>query len=224
MFSSILTETVSGITFQQILICFCGSICSGLIISLFYRSSMRASRAFLITTAILPSIVMTVIMMVNGNLGVGIAVAGSFSLVRFRSMEGRSSDIAVIFAAMAAGLACGMGYVTFAMVLSLMICMAGWVLSHLNLFGQNQNLRFLSITIPEDLNFAEAFQDLFASYTKKSRLTEIRTINLGSLYELHYEVTLNHPEEEKEFMDQIRTRNGNLTVRSTLMAPVSTEL
>ena len=224
MFSSILTQTVSGISFQQILICFGGSVLCGLIIALFYRSTMRASRAFLITTAVLPSIVMTVIMMVNGNLGVGIAVAGSFSLVRFRSMEGRFSDIAVIFAAMAAGLACGMGYVTFSIVISLLICVAGWALSHLHVFSQNQSLRFLTITIPEDLNFAEAFQDIFARYTKQSKLTEIRTVNLGALYELHYEVTLNNLDQEKELMDQIRIRNGNLTVRSTLMAPVSTEL
>lgn len=224
MFSSILTQTVSGISFQQILICFGGSVLCGVIIALFYRSTMRASKAFCVTIAILPAIVMTVIMMVNGNLGAGIAVAGSFSLVRFRSMEGRSSDIAVIFAAMAAGLACGMGYVTFSIVISLLICVAGWALSHLRVFSQNQSLRFLTITIPEDLNFAEAFQDIFARYTKQSKLTEIRTVNLGALYELHYEVTLNNPDQEKELMDQIRTRNGNLTVRSTLMAPVSTEL
>ena len=222
MFSSILTGNLNLTNF---IICIFTSLILGVISALVHKSaSERNSQNFINTLAILPALVTTVIIMVNGNLGVGIAVAGSFSLVRFRSMEGRFSDIAVIFAAMAAGLACGMGYVTFSIVISLLICVAGWALSHLHVFSQNQSLRFLTITIPEDLNFAEAFQDIFARYTKQSKLTEIRTVNLGALYELHYEVTLNNLDQEKELMDQIRTRNGNLTVRSTLMAPVSTEL
>lgn len=222
MFSSLLVE--EGITLTEIALCSASAIVCGLIIALAYRSASHPSRSFSLTMAVLPMIVMVVILMVNGNLGVGVAVAGSFSLVRFRSLPGKASDIAVVFFSMAAGLACGTGYATFALASTIAITLIALVLVKTNVFSQPGNLRYLTITIPEDLNYAEAFRDIFADFTKHAQLSSLKTVNLGALYELRYEVTLKDQAREKELLDAIRTRNGNLTVMSSLMAPLSTEL
>lgn len=222
MFSTILVNT--ELTLAEIAICSAAAIICGLIIALSYRAAAHTSRSFALTTAVLPIMVMIVILMVNGNLGVGVAVAGSFSLVRFRSLPGKASDIAAVFLAMAAGLACGMGYVTFAVAMTILICAVAFALSKSGLFSQSESLRYLTITIPEDLDYADAFADIFKSFTHAYKLTAMKTVNLGALYELRYEVTLKDPGQEKAMLDQIRVRNGNLTVQSSLMAPVSNEL
>lgn len=222
MFSTILVNT--ELTLTEIAICFAAAIVCGLIIALSYKASAHPSKSFALTTAVLPAMVMIVILMVNGNLGVGVAVAGSFSLVRFRSLPGKASDIAAVFLAMAAGLACGTGYVTFALAMTIGICLISYVLYRSSLFSQPESLRYLTITIPEDLDYANAFADIFKSFTREHKLTAMKTVNLGALYELRYEVTLNNPAQEKAMLDQIRTRNGNLTVQSSLMAPIGTEL
>ncbi len=222
MFHSILVST--ELTATEILLCTASAIVCGMIISIAYKSVSHTSKAFAMTTAFLPVIVMAVIMMVNGNLGVGVAVAGSFSLVRFRSLPGKSSDIAAVFLAMGAGLACGMGYVTFAMAMTALITAMAYAMTKTRLFDQPESLRYLMITIPEDLDYADAFRDIYATYTKRADLTAMRTVNLGALYELRYEVILKDPAKEKEMLDMIRTRNGNLTVQSSLMAPAGTEL
>ena len=222
MFHSILIST--ELTAAEILICSASALVCGLILSLAYKSAAHASKAFALASAFLPMIVMSVIMMVNGNLGVGVAVAGSFSLVRFRSLPGKASDIAVIFLAMGAGLACGMGYVTFALAMTVMITGTAYLLAKTSLFSQPETLRYLMITIPEDLDYAGAFADIFGHYTKNAKLTGMRTVNLGALYELRYEITLKDVTAEKEMLDMIRTRNGNLTIQSSLLAPAGTEL
>ena len=222
MFSTILVNT--ELTLAEIAICSAAAIVCGLIIALCYKAAAHPSKSFALTTAMLPAMVMIVIMMVNGNLGVGVAVAGSFSLVRFRSLPGKASDIAAVFLAMAAGLACGTGYATFALTMTIGICLISYGLYKSGLFSQPESLRYLTITIPEDLDYANVFADIFKSFTKYHKLTAMKTVNLGALYELRYEVTLKEPEEEKAMLDQIRTRNGNLTVQSSLMAPIGTEL
>ena len=222
MFSSILAS--ADLTLLEIALCTASAVVCGLMISLSYKAVSTPSRSFALTTAILPVIVMVVILMVNGNLGVGVAVAGSFSLVRFRSLPGKASDIAVVFLSMASGLACGTGYATFALLSTLVICLLGVVLTKTGLFNQKPTLRYLTITIPEDLDYADAFADIFDEYTKRADLTSMKTVNLGALYELRYEVFLKDTSKEKTMLDMIRTRNGNLTVMSSLMAPLGTEL
>ena len=222
MFSSVLVS--AELTLTEILLCTASAIVCGLIIALSYKSVSHPSKSFSLTVAVLPMIVMAVIMMVNGNLGVGVAVAGSFSLVRFRSLPGKASDIAVVFMAMAAGLACGTGYASFALAVTVAVVLVTFALVKTNLFSAPRTLRYLTITIPEDLNYAEAFEDIFREYTRNAEMTAMKTVNLGALYELRYEVTLRDPAKEKNMLDEIRTRNGNLTVHSSLMAPAGTEL
>ncbi len=219
MFGTILTE--SQLTVSEIGICAACALICGMIISLSYKAISTSSKSFLLTTAILPVIVMMVIMMVNGNLGVGVAVAGSFSLVRFRSLPGKASDIAVVFLSMAAGLACGTGYVFYAAALSTVISLVLIVLNSSGLFRQDPSHRYVTIMIPEDLDYAEAFADIFKKYTYGASLNSMKTVNLG---ELRYELQLRDSSSEKAMLDEIRTRNGNLTVTSSLMAPIGTEL
>ena len=172
MFTSILSNSASYITFEQIALCFFGALLCGFVIALAYHMLADMSRSFALTLTLLPAIVMMVIMMVNGNLGVGVAVAGSFSLVRFRSQPGKASDIGVIFLAMGAGLACGMGYITFALAMVILCIAAAVLFSKLPLFSTPSGQRYLMIQVPEDLNYANAFDDLFEKYTSSSQLME----------------------------------------------------
>jgi uncharacterized membrane protein YhiD involved in acid resistance len=151
--------------------------------------------------------------MVNGNLGVGVAVAGSFSLVRFRSLPGKASDIAAVFLAMAAGLACGMGYLGYAVLFALVLGMLMLILDRLSqrLPRPTQD-KTLRITIPEDLDYCQLFDDLFAEYTSCWESVAVKSTNLGSLFKLTYHVTLKNPKLEKEFLDALRCRNGNLEI------------
>ena len=194
------------------MICLAASIICGLIISLVYKHCEHASRSFLMTLALLPAIVQMVIMMVNGNLGVGVAVAGSFSLVKFRSLPGKASDILVIFLSMAVGLCTGMGYVVFAMALSIILCMILLVFAKTSILATDTSYRNLRIIIPEDLDYTDVFKDIFRKYTKKAEIQSVRTMNLGTMYQITYNVELNDVMKEKEMLDAIRVRNGNLAI------------
>ena len=224
MFTSILSNSASYITYEQIALCFFGALLCGFVIALAYHMLADMSRSFALTLTLLPAIVMMVILMVNGNLGVGVAVAGSFSLVRFRSQPGKASDIAVIFLAMGAGLACGTGYITFAMVMTLLCIGAAVLLARLPLFSSPSSQRYLMVQVPEDLSYADAFDDLFAKYTSKAELMEVRTTHMGMLNELQYRIDLKDPEKEQALINELRTRNGNLTIRCTIQAPILAQL
>ena len=164
------------------------------------------------TLILLPMLVQTVIMVVNGNVGTGVAVAGAFSLVRFRSLPGNSREITTVFAAMAAGLANGMGYLELSLVLTLIFGLATLVLE--TAFGMNARVteKDLRITIPESLDYYHVFDDIFEKYLKRAELVRVKTTNMGSLYELEYAVTEADEEKEKEMIDAIRVRNGNLNI------------
>ena len=224
MFTSILTNTSSGLSVSAVLICLAASLASGVILALAYRSCEHPSKSFTVTTALLPAIVQMVILMVNGNLGAGVAVAGSFSLVRFRSMPGKASDILIIFIAMAMGLCTGMGYVLLAVTLAVLFAAAYILLSKTPLLDEETSYRSLRITIPEDLDYGSAFTDLFADYTRKAAVTSVRTVNLGTLYQITYDIELKDPAQEKDFLDAVRMRNGNLSVVCSHAATAVTEL
>lgn len=217
MFTSIFTTT--SLTITTILTALAVSMLCGLVISVMMRNCFSASNNFLVSIIILPMIVMSVIIMVNGNLGVGVAVAGSFSLVRFRSLPGKSSDIVGLFLAMAAGLACGTGYVTFALTFTIICSIAFALFSKLSFFDYQANERQLRIMIPEDLDFTNIFTDILDKYTNRYRLESVKTVNLGSMYQIQYRVQLKNSLDEKKMLDTLRERNGNLTVSSSL--PVS---
>ncbi len=212
MFSSILTNASSGLNLTSFLICLGVSLVCGILLACVYRQSEHPTKSFLITLAMLPAIVQIVILMVNGNLGVGVAVAGSFSLVRFRSLPGKASDILIIFLAMGLGLCTGMGYVWFALAMAVILCCVLLLFSKTNILEPDSSYRNLRITIPEDLDYTNVFDDVFAEYTKSAKVTAVRTINLGTMYQIIYDVMLKDPTQEKKMIDQLRVRNGNLAI------------
>lgn len=200
------------LTLTSFLICTGVSLLLGVGTALVAGYRSRSTQSLAITLAILPAVVQAVIMLVNGSIGAGIAVAGAFSLVRFRSAPGTAREIAAIFLAMAIGLATGMGYVGLAALLFLILAGAMLALTVLR-FGQKEDAgRILKITIPEDLDYDGLFDDLFERYTTAHMLEKVKTTNMGTLYELRYRITLRQEPVPKVFLDELRCRNGNLNI------------
>lgn len=217
MFSSIIDNSV-GLTAQSTIFCTLTSAILGLAAALLYRlNNPRASKNLMVTLVVLPVLVQSVIMLVNGSVGAGIAVMGAFNLVRFRSAPGTSREICYVFLAMGIGLATGMGYLGFAVIITLA---AGLILALLGFtpaFGIVRSAKLLRILIPEDLDYMTCFKDIFAEYLSSARLVMSKTVSMGTLYELRYEIILKNSEKEKEFLDKIRVRNGNLTVACSIL-------
>lgn len=200
------------LTLTSFLICMGVSLLLGVGTALVAGYRSRSTQSLAVTLAILPAVVQAVIMLVNGSIGAGIAVAGAFSLVRFRSAPGTAREIAAIFLAMAIGLATGMGYVGLAALLFLILAGAMLALTALR-FGQKEDAgRILKITIPEDLDYDGLFDDLFERYTTAHMLEKVKTTNMGTLYELRYRITLRQEPVPKVFLDELRCRNGNLNI------------
>jgi uncharacterized membrane protein YhiD involved in acid resistance len=209
MFNSILG---SELTLVNFLICIGVSFVLGLIVSLVHMKTARSSKNFVTTLAILPSLVAMAILLVNGNLGAGVATVGVFSLVRFRSIAGNSRSILSVFFSMAIGLAVGTGYIAFAVLFTLIIA-ALLVALHFFNFGEMSTAeKKLTIVVPEDVDYADIFDDIFAQYTRSHTLEKSKTTNMGSLFELVYRVVLKSDANEKQFIDKIRIKNGNLKV------------
>ena len=211
MLESILTTT-TDLTIAQYLILTGVSLLLGLISALVYMHRNTYTKGFVLSLVLLPTVVQTVILLVSGNLGAGVAVAGTFSLVRFRSVPGGAREIAAIFTAMAIGLATGMGYIAVAALLTVAVGLASLVMIHLRFGEQDANKRRLRVTMPEDLDYTKVFDDVFSQYATQVELKKVKTTNLGSMFELQYDLTLRDPEQEKPFLDAIRTRNGNLNI------------
>lgn len=215
MLDSILhfTSVISGeITLPVFALCTAVSLVLGVLTALVSMYKNRCSQSFAVTLAVLPAIVQVVIMLVNGNIGAGVAVAGAFSLVRFRSAAGSAREIGAIFLAMALGLATGMGYVSLAVVFFAVMAFA-FVLLHTLRFGAHGSAeRTLKITIPENLDYDGLFDDLFHTYTKSAELEKVKTSNMGTLFELQYRIVLTGDETPKAFLDELRVRNGNLNI------------
>jgi uncharacterized membrane protein YhiD involved in acid resistance len=175
-----------------------------------YKSSY--SKGFVVTLALLPAVVQIVIMLVNGNLGTGVAVMGAFSLIRFRSAPGGAKEIGSIFLAMALGLATGMGYIAVAVIFLVLYSAVNLLLNSLKFGERSRFEKELKITIPESLDYNGIFDDLFGEYTEKAELIRVKTTNMGSLYELTYSIVMPAAAREKEFIDKLRCRNGNLNI------------
>lgn len=207
------TDMVSVISVSDFLICVGCSLVVGLILAFAYMYRTRYTKSFVVTLAMLPAVVCVVIMMVNGNVGTGVAVAGAFSLVRFRSVPGTAKEIGALFLAMGAGLIAGMGYLGFAFLFVLILSGVLILYSHLD-FGTlaNNKYKTLHITIPEDLDYTGVFDDLFSRYTSSCELTNVKTTNMGSLFKLTYNIVLCDTKQEKELIDNLRCRNGNLEI------------
>ncbi len=207
IFSSIL---IGSFSVGQYLLCLLFAGLCGVIAALSLRSESNTTRSFLISLVVLPIIVTTVILMVNGNVGTGIAVAGAFSLVRFRSAAGKARDISAIFLVMAAGLACAAGYVAIALLFT--VIASGLILLLSRVPMSCDRFAALHITVPESVHFANAFDDLFEQYTKSRTFVKARTSNMGSLYKLDYKIEMKDPDKLQEFLDAMRCRNGNLEI------------
>lgn len=177
-----------------------------------FVSSFRSNttKSFFVTLVLLPFAVQTVILMVNGSVGTGIAVAGAFSLVRFRSLPAKAKDIIAIFLSMTAGLACAAGYVGIAVLFTVVACIFFIVLSNVRM--RSDKVQELRITIPENINFVGAFDDLFEKYTAKNELLSVKSANMGSLYKLTYRIEMKNENDVRDFIDELRVRNGNLEI------------
>ncbi len=220
------SAAASSVEIGGFLACLGAALAAGLIIALFFMYKSKPSKGFLATLALLPAIVCVVILMVNGNIGAGVAVAGAFSLVRFRSLPGSAKEIGAIFLAMAAGIVTGMGYLAYALLFVVIIGLVGILLANSRL-GETKMLhcdKTMRITIPENLDYSGVFDDLFAEYTSKHCLTNVKTTNMGSLFKLTYNLTLKDSSAEKEFIDKLRCRNGNLEISLSLQETRDGEL
>ena len=205
------TELTSVIAPADFLLCVGVSLLIGLLLCATTMWRIKSSVSFMVMLALLPAVVCVVIMMVNGNVGTGVAVAGAFGLVRFRSAPGSAREIGAIFIAMGAGLIAGMGYLGYAALFSLILGGVTMLYTALHLGEGNRN-KTLHITIPEDLDYSGVFDPVLKEYTTGYTLKHVKTTNMGSLFKLTYDLTLRDPAKEKAFIDELRRRNGNLEI------------
>lgn len=212
MFDSVISN--STMTPAIFFLCIGVALVSGFILSFMCYYKSESSKSFFITSALLPAVVAMVIILVNGNIGAGVAVAGAFSLVRFRSAAGKAKEIVTIFIAMASGLAFGMGYLAYGVIFTLIAGVIMLICSATKIFEKKVNVvdKIIKITIPEDLDYTDVFTDVLQAYTTKYNLVKVKSINMGSMFRLTYDVTLKDPTIEKDFIDELRVRNGNLEI------------
>ena len=208
LFETIIVDDT--VTLTTYLICLLTAGLCGVLTALSASVRNHCSKSFLTSLVLLPMIVCTVIVMVNGNIGTGMAVMGAFSLIRFRSVPGKARDIVVIFLSMTAGLACAGGFVGIALVFTVLVCLGMMLLAVIPM-GSERTMD-LHITIPESLRFANEFDDLFEKYLKSHRLVRAKTVNMGSLYKLQYRVEMKDAKQSQTFIDELRCRNGNLEI------------
>lgn len=214
MLSNIFTSIITSgqFTAAQFGVVTLVSLLCGIVIAVAYSVKNKCSRSFIVTLILLPAIVELVILLVNGNIGAGVAVAGAFSLVRFRSAPGRGQEITSIFLAMAVGLATGMGYVGVAILFTFVISLINLLLNVLKVGEGNENHRTLKIMVPENLDYEGKFEDIFDKYLSSYTYEEVKTSNMGSLYKLTLSVVTKPGVSTKAFLDDLRTRNGNLDI------------
>lgn len=212
MLNSIFSNSAAQVELSSILLCSLSSIMLGIVIALTHKHTSKYNKNFLTTISVLPLLIQIVIMMVNGNLGTSVAILGAFGLVRFRSLPGTSKEILIVFFAMTIGLITGMGHLVFAAFVTVLGCILLFVLNKIPLFDKNKQEKILKITIPEELDYTTVFDEIFKQYTTKVELEQVKTTNMGSMFELSYRITLNKKMNEKGFLDDLRVKNGNLKI------------
>lgn len=210
MLESIFNSNDLNIT--SLLICSGVSLVLGIVISLCHKYTSRYSKNFLITLAVIPILIQSIIFMTNGNLGTSVAIVGAFSLVRFRSLPGTSKEIMSIFFAMTVGLAMGMGEIAYALIITVIVSLFIIILSKSGFAKQSENNKILKVVLPEDMDYETVFDKVFNEYLTSYKIENVKTINMGSLFELTYIINEKNNISEKEFIDNIRQKNGNLKV------------
>jgi len=220
------TDMTSVIAPSDFLLCVGSALVIGLILAGFYMYRARYTKSFVATLALLPAVVCVVIMMVNGNVGAGVAVAGAFSLVRFRSAPGSAREISAIFLAMGTGLIVGMGYLGYAFLCAIVLGFVSALYSRLDFGSQKEAglYKTLHITIPEDLDYSDVFEPILREYTSERELVQVKTTNMGSLFRLTYNLKLTGANREKEMIDKLRCRNGNLEITISRQETAASEL
>lgn len=223
-----LTQTVSAasndISNGDFALCTAVSLILGAVIAFCFTLKQKKSKSFAMTLVLLPMIVQVVIMLVNGNLGTGVAVMGAFSLVRFRSVPGSARDICAIFLSMAAGLATGTEHIALAVIFTVTVCAVGAVCM-LSPIGETKDCeKLLTVVIPENLDYTSAFDDIFKKHTDRSELISVKTTNMGSLFKLKYEISVKSGSDEKQLIDELRCRNGNLEIMCAKLLPETEQL
>ena len=208
------TDMTATIGLGDFLLCICCSLLIGLVLAIGYMRNARYTKSYIITLAVLPAIVCVVIMMVNGNVGTGLAVAGAFALVRFRSVPGSAKEITMLFLAMGTGLLTGMGYIGFGFVFAILMSVVIALYNRIDFGIQKNALRYktIRIMIPEDLDYSNVFETVFEVYADAYELVRVKTMNMGSMFRLTYNLTLKKDTNEKEMLDMLRCRNGNLEI------------
>lgn len=226
LLSSIYDTTTTAVNLADFGMATGMSLLLGLVIAFTYMYGTRFTKSFVVTLALLPAIICVIIMMVNGSVGTGIAVAGAFSLVRFRSVPGTAKEICTLFLAMASGLITGTGYLGIAALFTAIMCVAFLILGKAD-FGYKRNAdkyKTFRVMVPEDLDYTGVFEDVFADYTSSCELVQVKTTNMGSMFRLTYDVILRDPSREKELIDRLRCRNGNLEINVSRQQAAATEL
>ncbi len=212
MFNTIFDNTAAGLDIKTVLICAAVALVLGIVVAFTHMKTSRTTKSFSTTLAVLPMLVMAVMIMINGNLGTSIAILGAFSLIRFRSIQGDAKELLSVFFVMMIGLALGMGHVLFAIVITAIGVAAILLFAKTHFLEPNTFNRSLKIVIPEDLDYDDVFTDIFKKYTTSHELVRTKTMNMGSLYKLTYNIALKKGIKEKEFLDEIRVKNCNLKV------------
>ena len=211
MFDSIYTSTV---TTSQFFLMAAAALVSGLVYAWIMSLRIRSTKRFFIVAALIPFVVSAVITFVNGNIGAGVAVGGAFGLIRFRSAPGSADEIATILIAMGSGIAFGMGYIAYGIVILVCLAVIFLLISLLPIFEHRSMSRdmLLRITIPESLEYSGAFDDTFSHYLKKVENAGVKTTGMGSMFRLSYKIQMKNADDEKAFIDELRTKNGNLEI------------
>ena len=211
MFASIYS---SSVTASEFFLMAAVAVLCGAVYAWIMARRVRSTKRFFVVVAMIPFLVGAVITFVNGNIGTGVAIGGAFSLIRFRSAPGSADEIAAILIAMGAGIAFGMGYLFYGVVILLGLALLYLLLASLNLFESRpmQTERLLKVTVPESLEYTDMFDDVFARYLKSAERLGVKTTGMGSMFRLSFLVRLKDAKEEKAFIDALRTRNGNLEI------------
>lgn len=213
IFQSDSTGSVVTVTMQNAIISILVAMALGLVISITYMKTSKAySKNFASSLIVIPALISVVITLINGNQAASLATIGAFTLIRFRSIQGTSKDLAYILFTVTLGLSTGMGYIPFAIVLTAIVCVILIALSLIKYGQPKTEMKDLRITIPENLDYSGVFDDIFSEYTTFAELMRVKTTNLGSMYELQYNIVIRDPKLEKNMIDAIRTRNGNLNI------------
>ena len=227
LFESVFKQTdgTTSVTIPMFFLIVAVALAMGVIISMFAYFKGKSTKSFYIANSLLPLAVAMVIMLVNGNIGVGVAIAGAFGLVRFRSAQGTAREIAIIFISMTIGLALGVGYVAYGIIFGIIAGIALLLFNKIKIWDKKSNdEKILKITIPENINYQTVFDDIFEKYTKNYTLIKTKSSNMGSLFILTYEIALKDKLTEKKFLDELRCRNGNLEIQISCVGNSNDEL